>query len=440
MNTLLPFAVACGLSAIGFILPGHAADIPTQLEPSAIPRVPVPKSPYIAVVYRYADTMLEKGRDTFGPQKTGLLLSAIDRTTLAPLTNLPAAPAGVRAGDRINGADPQHEQNLLRLLYTLSELSAKPAYREAADAELKWLLQNTESPFSRWDVIKDELIPGNAGFFRPWMLWDRCFDLAPEPARTFAFSLKDESDSPRHAGFRIRTWAVAYARTKDEQFLKSIAATLDRLEKKPDTGNADAASMLSFAIDCAGAAHRVPEPLASRLRTLAAREDTAFCALSHDLKTKGGFVATGDVRTPLWTSRPDGVTTAQAGMMCVSRYENTGHTGHRDLMHAAADAYLKSMPAAEDDVWPATFGHVISLELAAWRSTAQQVYFDRARELGDAALEKFFGQNALPRASLKCDHYETITGANTLVLALLELHLDVLHITAVRCPPNTIDR
>jgi hypothetical protein len=41
------------------------------------------------VVYRYADTMLEKGRDTYGPQKTGLLLSALERSTFAPLPNLP---------------------------------------------------------------------------------------------------------------------------------------------------------------------------------------------------------------------------------------------------------------------------------------------------------------------------------------------------------------
>ena len=66
-------------------------------------------------------------------------------------------------------------------------------------------------------------------------MWDRCFDLAPEPARKFAFALKDESDSPRQAGFRVRTWAVACARTKDEQFLKSITETLDRFEKKPGT-------------------------------------------------------------------------------------------------------------------------------------------------------------------------------------------------------------
>ena len=134
----------------------------------------------------------------------------------------------MRAGDRVTGANPQHDENLRRLLYTLSELSTKPVYRDAADAELKWLLQNTASPFSQWDVIKDEPIAGDIGYFRPWMLWDRCFDLAPEPARKFAFALKDESDSPRQAGFRVRTWAVGDARTKDEQFLKSITATIDR--------------------------------------------------------------------------------------------------------------------------------------------------------------------------------------------------------------------
>ncbi|HZJ14479.1 MAG TPA: hypothetical protein VFD27_05485 [Chthoniobacteraceae bacterium] len=98
------------------------------------------------------------------------------------------------------------------------------------------------------------------------------------------------------------------------------------------------------------------------------------------------------------------------------------------------------MPAGEDDAWAATFGHAIALELAAWRSTAKQSYVDRAREFGNAALDKFFGKDSLPRASLKSDHYESRTGADTLALALLELHLDVLHITAARCPSNTIDR
>jgi len=184
----------------------------------------------------------------------------------------------------------------------------------------------------------------------------------------------------------------------------------------------------------------VPEPFASRLRAIATREDAAFCALPHDLKAKGGFVTGGEALTPLWVAPSNGVTTAQVAMMCVSRYENTGATRYRELMHAAAEAYLQSMPSAEDDTWPAAMGHAISLQVAAWGSTARPVHFSRAREFGDVALAKFFGESPLPRASLKSGNYESRTGADSLALALLELHLHVLHITAARCPPNTIDR
>ena len=53
-------------------------------------------TPYLDAVQRYVDTMIEKGRDTYGSQKSGLLLSAIDRLTLKPLTTRPASPSGVR--------------------------------------------------------------------------------------------------------------------------------------------------------------------------------------------------------------------------------------------------------------------------------------------------------------------------------------------------------
>lgn len=467
------------------------------------PKAPVPPSPFLPVIYRFADAMIQNGRDTYGPQKSGLFLSAFDRTTLAPLTNRPPTTAGVREDDRVGpksgvltGANPQHDENFLRLLYTLSELSSKPKYRETADAELKWFLQNTSStethllPWGEhlsWNVMTDEPIPkdqaGVHEFFRPWMLWDRCFELAPEASQQFALALwehqianhetgafdrgagfskhlaREGMDIPRHAGFYIRTWSVAYGHTKDDRFLKAIDVLLKRFENKrhPKTGlieayagstNAWVASSLSLAIDCDGAAHRVPEPLASQLRAFARREDEIFCALPHDLKATGGFMTelnatTGQSRghhTPLWNARYGGNTTAQIGMLCVSRYENTGKTGFRELIHAAADAYLKSLPGEDEDAWPVTFGQAISLEVAAWRSTSNQVYLDRARALANFAVERFFDKSPLPRASLKTDHYETVTGADTLALALVELHLHILHITAVRCPPNTLDR
>jgi hypothetical protein len=474
---------SCAL-AIGFLAGALRID-------AEAPKAPVPKSPFIAVIYRYADAMLDKGRDNVGPQKTGLFLSALDRTTFAPLDRRPPAPSGVQeseragavAGGALTGANPQHDENLLRLLYMLSELTTKAKYREAADAELKWLLEEATSPGTRiipwgrsgsWDVVKDEAISSDDGasagsgeFFRPWMLWDRCFEIAPESSKQVAlrfFGWEDQSptrehaweDMPRQAGFMIRTWSVAYAQTKDPQYLGIIETVLGRIEKKrhsktgllegPDNRSA-VASTLSLAIDCDGASRRVPEPLAGRLRALATKEDEIFCAL-QDVKATGGFIVNFDASTatprskptPLWIAADDGATTARIGMTCVSRYENTGRIAYRELIHTAADRYLNALPGEADDVWAGTIGQAISLELAAWRSTAKQIYFDCARQLGEFALSKFFDSGPLPRASLKSEHYETVTGADTLALALVELHLEVLHITAVRYPPNTIDR
>jgi len=447
------------------------------------PKAPVPSSPFISVIYRYADTMIERGRDTYGPMKTGLFLSALDRFTLTPLTNRPPAPHGIRESDRVAskdgplvGASLHHDENLLRLLYTLSELSSKPKYREAADAELKWFFSDAPStntylrPWGErgfWDTLKDEPVintdaDGRQGFFRPWLLWDRCFDLAPQASQRLVISLFGPQTNdfsvapPRQAGFNIRIWASAYARTKDQQFLKAIDTTLQQFEKGRSNGgpkeDVSVAAAISLAIDCDGAAHHVPDPLASRLRSFAAREDEIFCGLPHNLADNlagtAGFLTGADKgagksterHTPLWTAEEARNTTAQIGMMCVSRYENTARPGYRTLVHAAADAYLNSMFSPDEDVWPATLGHAISLELAAWRWTARPVYLDRARLFGNLALEKFFDKSPLPRASLKSNHYETIAGTDTLALALVELHLHILHITAVRYPPNTIDR
>ena len=306
-------------AAVVFLAAGFSFDACAD----EIPKAPVPKSPFVTVVYRYADAMLEHGRDTYGSQKTGLLLSALDRTALAPLTNRPTAPAGVREEDRagakerpLTGANPQHDENLLRLLYMLSELSGKPKYREAADAELKWFLQNAASPATQllpwgahmsWDVVKDEPIrnddPSTTAheFFRPWLLWDRCFELAPDASKQCALALWEHhlashatgafdshaveagNDLPRQAGFFIRTWSVAYARTKDEQFLKAIEVLLERFENKrqPKTGVIEPVP-------------RVPRsPRRSRSRLIAMARPIAHqvrwrrdCALSRRARTK----------------------------------------------------------------------------------------------------------------------------------------------------------
>ena len=474
-----------------------------EIDLNTLFREGIPRSPFAKVFYDYANAMLEHGRDTYGPQKTGLFLSALDRKTLGPLKNRPPAPAGIREGDRTGepgqplvGANIHLDQNLLRLLYFLKGLSSEDRYPQAADDALKWFLENTQSPNTGllpwgehlcWNVMTDKVTSGHLEpvheFARPWLLWERCFELAPEASKRFALGLWNSQiadhktgafnrhanfnksspvpgmDFARHAGFYIRTWADAYAHTRDETFLEAIDVVLRRYEKKrqPKTGliefksgspMAHSALSLSLAIDCDGAARKVPEPLRTRLANFAAREDEIFCSLPHDLENKKGFAMGLDLVTgksdgsysSLWDAGYGAFTTAAVATMCVSRYENTGMVGYRNLITAAADAYMDSLPGDDSDAWPMTFGHAICVEQAAYRATAQEKYQKRAFKLGETAIDKFFGDSPLPRASLKSNHYESITGADTLVLALVDLHLSTLHITAVRAPVNTIDR
>ncbi len=429
---------------------------------------------FLDVVRRYADTMIERGRDTYGPKKSGLLLSSLDRMTLAPLTVRPSPPGGIRREDRpgrpweaLTGANPQLDENLLRVFYTLTEITGDARYRKVADEELTWFLNNTLSPNTgllpwgehmSWDVMLDAPIAGGSvvvhEFARPWVLWDRCFVLAPEASRRFALGLWEHQiadhktggfdrhapyfehgpvvgkDFPRHGGFYIGTWCYAYKHTKDKTFLRAIEVILQRFERK--RVQEDGAMVATLGpLDCHIAAGMVPEPLSSRLRAFADKEDEIILSeLQRQPITSRGT---------MWQASYGSGTVASYAMFCVARHEQVDKNAYRDAVIAAADAYLNSFPEEDADVWPMTFGHVISTELRAYDWTDRPVYLEKARNLARMAVDMFWQDNPLPRASFKTGHYETITAADSLALALLEVH-GVIHKLPVKIPSNTIDR
>jgi hypothetical protein len=437
-----------------------------------------PDNSFLTVVRRYADTMIERGRDEYGPQKSGLLLSALDRQTLAPLTARPAPPGGIRREDRcgrpwsaLTGANPQLDQNLLRVFYVLSELTQDPRYRQVADEELKWFFDHTQSPTTgllawgehlSWDVMQDEAIAGGNDavheFARPWVLWNRCFELAPEASRRFALGLwehqianqqtgafdrhapyfkhgpVDGKDFARHGGFYIGTWGHAYRATKNEMFLRAIEAVLARFERKRAQKDGTLAATIG-PLDCAIAAPLVPEPLAARLLAFAAKEDELLLPeLRAQVQAKPNVYV-----PPKWKAVYGASTLANTAMFCLERYEQTRQSAYRDLVIAIADAYLNSLPEEDVDVWPMSFAHAICAEAAAYRFTQKAAYLDQTRAFARLAVEIFWQDNPLPRASFKTGHYEAITGADSLALALLEVHAMINHLT-INVPQNTIDR
>ncbi|HEY2953363.1 MAG TPA: hypothetical protein VGK40_12310 [Verrucomicrobiae bacterium] len=474
------------LILFGLVLASHGA----QAQPS---------TNLLDLVRLYADTMIEHGRDTYGPQKSGLLLSALDRTTLAPLTVRPAPPGGIRRGDRpgrpwveMNGANPMLDQNLLRVFYTLSDLTGQARYAQVADEELTWFFNHTMSPKTSllpwgehlsWDVIHDVPISGGEEamheYARPWVLWDRCFALAPEPCAAFALGVWEHQianhktggfdrhapyfehgpvegkDFPRHAGFYIGTWCYAWKyrergsgagnhapltpalsppRGEGQVFLQAIETLLARFERKRVQKDGSLAATIG-PLECELAATMVPDPLASQLRAFAAKEDELILVdLPKQLRGQ-----TNTYIPPKWQTGYSAGTLASSAMFCLARHEQTGQPAYRDLLIGFADAYLNSRPEEDVDAWPMSFAHAISTEVAAYRFTKRPAYLEQARRFARMAVEIFWQDNPLPRASMKTGHYETITGADSLALALLEVHA-ADHGLTNRIPSNTIDR
>ena len=76
--------------------------------------------------------------------------------------------------------------------------------------------------------------------------------------------------------------------------------------------------------------------------------------------------------------------------------------------------------------------------MAAHRLTGKGTYLEQARRFADMAVECFWQDNPLPRASKQTGHYEAITGGDSLALALLEVHA-ATHGLTNHIPSNTIN-
>ena len=126
-------------------------------------------------------------------------------------------------------------------------------------------------------------------------------------------------------------------------------------------------------------------------------------------------------------------------MFGLARYQQGKKKEFRNLVIAVANAYKGALPDEDVDVWPMSFAHIISSQVAAYRFTTNPVYKEQAHRFSQMAVELFWQDKALPKASFKTGHYETITGADSLALSLLEVHA-ITHNLNVEIPANTIDR
>ncbi|HUU29347.1 MAG TPA: hypothetical protein VM123_16210 [archaeon] len=252
---------------------------------------PEMKSHYLAMVRSYADTMIQYGRDRYGPEHSPLFAYALTRDKEPTLiTKIPGESPDIRNADRTLGcANPGSQHGLYQLLYALEGMTGESRYSRAADEALKWFFEHAQSQETGlvawgehlgWHFVeecvygaprKDMLIhefyePAYTGF----PLWERVLDLAPEAVYRFAEGLWEHqihnhqtgtysrhagydrhntepgSEFPRIAAYMLDLWSLTYLHHKDAEFRQTMLNAISSMRSAFDARRNPVSDALPF--------------------------------------------------------------------------------------------------------------------------------------------------------------------------------------------------
>jgi len=320
---------------------------------------------FIIHVKKYADALIQYGRDEYGKMSSPLFASALNRKTLKLAQNGEIEEIeGVRVRDRsLAGANMIHDIDLFKLLYEISEVSGEKEYAEEADKAMQYFFNNCQSPATGlmcwgehlyWDFLDDDC--GYAPDYdfheaKKWPFWDQSYQLAPDASWKFIISEWDHQihdkttgdfsrhsrysrhetfsgfDFPRYAGQMIERWADAYnrpenaSRPRKEELLHYIQVLFNRMQenmKLSESGyliagrssQGDHVNLvwlkhnLKLARCLETAVPTMKPELAEQMREFALKQDVDFLNAPHKLDSAGGgFAVTLHAQTGLPRSR-----------------------------------------------------------------------------------------------------------------------------------------
>ncbi|MCB1086699.1 MAG: hypothetical protein KDM63_06615 [Verrucomicrobiae bacterium] len=340
---------------------------------------------YLAVVRRALDAILENGRDTYGEERSGMILSVLDRSTGKPMRLLPKAPNGVRQSDRTGpgGSNANLQQDLYRTMQHVSRLTGDPRYEDAVRVALSDFLRITQHPETGflawgehlyWNCVADKLgdLDPNKTHEqkRKFIYFDDLYASDPDRTVKYARGLwehqiadHETGNFSRHAkydrhapgrdydfakegGYFIDVWSRAFAKTEDPVFAKAVQVMTRRyLGRMSDLGLIQLDSttrpdwlntcvtlyLVALAVECSDAVPRMDRDAESvgLLRKLAASQDQAFLSLAHAVDDPGrGFVSYAATDT----GKPQPVAAKQS--QGYSRHWNLGYGVHSTAMIA----------------------------------------------------------------------------------------------------------
>ena len=441
----------------------------------------------------------------------GLFPSLLDRRTGVMLAELPPPIAGQRISDRAHlGCNLIHDQAALATLYGLASALGRDDYRRSADTYLqRWATHCTDTAtglfpwgeHSFWHLLEDCV--GNSYVLRdphtkrlpthdhlrqaPVWLWEKLWTFNPRCVERFAegldFHWKEgdpaeynrhanitvreriprayrSSDFPRHGGFFILDWALAYLKTGRPDFLQQIQRLMDhwwwkrdargllltqsrteqevagfRGQKAPGQTISHAASLFEAA---ALVESRQPD-LAATMRERAAVYVDGFLAAPHEPE-RARFMLRVMVGTrdewepmPIWGSEYGLWPASYVGLTALGTHRFTGDPRLLDWAAAVGNAYAAQPFPTGVQVPAMDAGLGIELMADLFEVTQDQRWLDAGLSLAETIIRVYWGDSddgtataarpPLPRGAAGVDFYDSQMGPSFLVHGLARLAL-----------------
>lgn len=267
-------------------------------------------------------------------------------------------------------------------------------------------------------------------------------------------------DFTKEAGYFIDIWARAFAASADESYARAIETLVRRYSKRLNDRNlldydgvrpnyCNNGHNITLAAELHDSSSRVAEyengRLSNEMMSLATAIDRGFLALNHRPDAaEAGFIATSTTKggeprdrdgpgpggySIMWGMGYGRQTSSMIAMHCFRRARQLGRSDeadrYRQLALSASRAYGNAgAPLEAIDLWPVESGTVVLMHLAAYQEANDEFHLRQARCRAEEAVRLFWDDSSpLPKTSRRRDHYETITGAETLLLALLAVHI-----------------
>ena len=444
-----------------------------------------PGAPYLAVTQKFADTLLDRGLDIYGPRKTAIWCGVIhvDTYLIPQKANEVPAPPGVRGSDRsVGGCNMYQDVSTMRAFRTLSKVSGIPKYEKAVIDYARDYLAVAQDPVTgmlAWGEhlyynVHEDRVGGRA--FHEMLEWTPPLDLLweanPEATAREIAALKyhflgeepdasgwifnrhsdfgkpqyqlPESSQPwiKHSSLYAYAYKFLYSRTKEKQWLdRSLGiGTLYWNHRNPAT---------DLTVGCIGdkrpfaqnaemisAAHSnywllkasQLEPGTPMLREQAVAMFKAYDRYAWDPKSKRYCAAVKTDGTKIKAKPADPWKFSYGGGGSLIPYGRVAaYFARTEKDPVFRDALIRVVTVANNSPLPEVFtpqeiGFGIHLNLDAYELTEDKIYLQEADRLGKVALSKLWA-GGLFRRTPGDSYYEAKVGPGDLVSALLRLSL-----------------